>query len=144
MIERTSSSAWVKGVVEMFAAEGVDVDALFRDARLDIAVLNDPDGRFSIDDVSALWEMAVRCSGKTTLGLSKALAATYGSFGVVRYAMMACPTLLAALERLARYMDVVSNAATFALTEAADGHWFELGHQGGERAVPRQIGRAHV
>ena len=53
MIARTSSSAWVRGVVEMFAAEGIDVEALFRDARLDIATLRDPARRFSIDDVPA-------------------------------------------------------------------------------------------
>jgi len=35
-------------------------------------------------------------------------------------------------------MNVVSNAATFSLTPDADGHWFELGHLGGERPVPRQ------
>ena len=50
MIARTSSSTWVRGVVEMFATEGIDVEALFRDARLNIAVLLDPAGRFSIDD----------------------------------------------------------------------------------------------
>ena len=138
MIARTSSSAWVRGVVEMFAAEGVDVEALFRDARLDIAILRDPAARFSIDDVSVLWEMAVARSGKATLGLSRELALTYGKLGVVGHAMMACPTLLAALQQLAHCMDVVSNAATFALTPDADGHWFELGHLGGERPVPRQ------
>lgn len=138
MIARTSSTAWVRGVVDMFRAEGLDAQALFRDAALDIGVLDDPDGRFSIDDVSALWEMAVARSGKSTLGLSKELAITHGNLGLVRYAMMACPTLLAALERLVRYMNVVSNAATFSLTEDVEGYWFELGHQGGERPVPRQ------
>ena len=52
MIARTSSSAWVRGVVEMFEAEGLDTAALFREAGLDLAVLGDPAGRFSIDDVS--------------------------------------------------------------------------------------------
>jgi AraC-like DNA-binding protein len=137
-IARTSSSGWVRGVVEMFAAEGVDVDALFRDAGLDIARLNDPAGRFSIDDVSVLWEMAVARSGKATLGLLKELAETYGKLGVVGYAMMASPDLLSALRQLVRYMNVVSNAATFALAEDGDGYWFELGHVGGERPVPRQ------
>jgi len=138
VIERGSSAAWVKGVLEMFAAEGVDVDALLRDAGFDAGVLNDTQRRFSIDEVSLLWEMAVARSGKATLGLSKELAATYGKLGVVGHAMMACPTLLAALQQLARSMDVVSNAATFVLTPDADGHWFELGHLGGDRPVPRQ------
>ena len=138
MIERGSSAAWVRGVVEMFAAEGVDVGALLRDAGFDAGALDDPYRRFSIDEVSMLWEMAVSRSGKATLGLSKELAATYGKLGVVGHAMMASPTLLAALERFARYLSVVSSAATFALTAAPEGHWFEFGHEGGERPVPRQ------
>ncbi|MEO6898311.1 MAG: AraC family transcriptional regulator [Caldimonas sp.] len=138
MIARTSSAAWVGGVAQMFVAEGLDVDQLFRDAGLDVCVLDDADGRLSIDDVSVLWEMAVARSGKQTLGLSKELAVTYGNLGLVRYAMMACPTLLTALERLARYMNLVSNAATFSVTEDTSGHWIELGHHGGERPVPRQ------
>jgi AraC-like DNA-binding protein len=138
VIERGSSAAWVKGVLEMFAAEGVDVDSLLRDAGFDAGVLNDTQRRLSIDEVSLLWEMAVERSGKTTLGLSKDLAATYGKLGVVGHAMMASPTLLAALERFARYLNVVSNAATFVLTAAPEGHWFEFGHEGGERPVPRQ------
>jgi AraC-like DNA-binding protein len=138
MIARTSSSAWVRGVVEMFAAEGIDVLALFRDAGLDIAVLHDPAGRFSIDDISALWEMAVSRSGNVRLGLRRDLALTYGKLGIVGHAMMACPTLLAALQGLVRSMNVVSNAATFSLSADVDGHWFELGHLGGERPVPRQ------
>ena len=138
MIERGSSAAWVKGVLEMFAAEGVDVDALLRDAGFDAGVLDDTQRRYSIDEVSLLWEMAVERSGKATLGLSKDLAATYGKLGVVGHAMMASPTLLVALERFARFLNVVSNAATFALTAAPEGHWFEFGHEGGERPVPRQ------
>ena len=138
MIARTTSTAWVKGVVEMFSAEGLDVDELFRTAGLDVATLDDPAMRFQIDDVSVLWELAVERSGNETLGLSRELAATYGNFDVVAYAMMTCQTLLEGLMRLARYMNVVSNAATFALTPAADGHWLELGHMGGDRPVPRQ------
>lgn len=138
MIARTSSTAWVRGVVDMFVAEGLDARGLFSAAGLDIAVLDDPAGRLSIDDVSLLWELAVARSGNGTLGLSRTLAARHGNLGVVRYAMMACPTLGEALQRLVRYMNVVSNAATFAMTPAEGGWWFELGHQGGERPVPRQ------
>jgi AraC-like DNA-binding protein len=138
VIASTSSSAWVTGVVDMFAAEGVDTHALFGDAGLEIGRLEDPEFRFSIDDVSQLWERAVARSGKVTLGLSRELAIAYGNLGLVRYAMMACPTLLVAFERLVRYMNVISDAATSSLTPEGDGHWIELGHRGGERPVPRQ------
>lgn len=138
MIDRNSSATWVRGVVEMFAAEGVDTVALLHDAGFDRAALDDPAHRFSIDDVSALWELAVARSGKQTLGLNRELAASYGKLGMVGYAMMACPTLLAALERFVRYRSVVSNAATFELRDAPEGRWLELGHAGGEQPVPRQ------
>lgn len=138
MSERNTSSNWVRGIVEMFAAEGVDTDDLLHAAGIDRASLDDADRRFSIDDVSVLWELAVARSGKATLGLSRELAATYGKLGVVGYAMMACPTLQAALELLMRSMTVVSNAATCHLSDAPEGRWFELGHLGGERPVPRQ------
>src|SRR5450755_2027627 len=123
MIARTSSAAWVKGVVDMFSAEGLDVEELFDLAGLDLAALNDPAGRFPIDDVSVLWQLAVARSGKTTLGLSRELTTTYGNLDVVAYAMMTCQTLLEGLDRLARYMNVVSDAATFVLTPAAGGYW---------------------
>lgn len=138
MIARTSSAAWVKGVAEMFTAEGLDVAALFRAAGLDLALLGEPAARLSIDDVSRLWELAVERSGKPHLGLSRALAVAHGNPGVMRYAMLACPTLRAALQLLVRYMNVLSNATTSALTDTAEGGWFALGHQGGERPVPRQ------
>lgn len=138
MIERTSSAAWVRGVADMFAAEGQDVAALFAQAGLDLRLLDEPEARFTIDDVSLLWELAVRRSGKPTLGLRRELAATYAKLGMVGFAMMACPTLLQALQRMQRYMDVVSNAATFAIADDAQGCWIELGHLGGARPVPRQ------
>ncbi len=139
MITRTSSAAWVKGVVEMFSAEGLDAASLFEAAGLDIASLDDPAARFRIDDISALWDLAVARSGKQTLGLSRDLAASHGNLDVVAHAMLTCQTLLQGLQRLARYMNVVSNAATFVLTaNRSGGHWLELGHMGGDRPVPRQ------
>lgn len=138
MIARTSSSAWVHGVLAMFEAEGVAVAPLLATAGIDPRRLDDPAGRFSIDEVSLLWEEAVARSGKRTLGLDRALAGTYGKLGMAGYAMMACPTLHAALQRLRLAMDLVSNAATFGLEECARGCWFTLGHLGGERPVPRQ------
>jgi AraC-like DNA-binding protein len=138
MIARTSSATWVKGVTDVFAAEGLDVEDLFDMAGLDVAALHDPAMRFLIDDVSVLWELAAARSGKATLGLSRELAMTYGNLDVVAYAMMTCQTLLEGLHRLARYMNVVSDAATFALAPTSGGYWLELGHLGGERPVPRQ------
>lgn len=138
MTERTSSATWLKGVADMFAAQGLDVPALFAGARLDMAKLNDPQARFSADDMSVLWEHAVAQSGNPHLGLSRDLAARYGNFDLVGYAMVSSPTLLAGLQRLADAMAVVSDAATFNVALQGGACALTLGHLGNKRPVPRQ------
>lgn len=85
-----------------------------------------------------LWQLAVSRSGKPTLGLSRELAARHGNLDTLGHAMVCSPDLRAGLERLARYLAVVSDAATFALEPDARGHWLVLGHVGSRRPVPRQ------
>ena len=62
---------WVKGVAETLKAEGLDVAALFHDARLDTTALSDPDSRFRTERVSLLWQLAVARSGNLAIGLAK-------------------------------------------------------------------------
>lgn len=138
MNARTSSAAWLKGVADMFAAEGLDVPALFSDAGLDFCALQDPNARFSADTISHLWELAVARSGQPNLGLNRALAASYGNLDVVGYAMLSSANLLEGFQRLARYLAVVSDAATLEVLPDARGHWLVLGHIGARRPVPRQ------
>lgn len=138
MTARTSSAAWLKGVADMFTAEGLDAPALFAEVGLDFQALGDPDARFSADTISQLWELAVVRSGKPNLGLNRALAASYGNLDVVGYAMLSSATLLEGFERMARYLAVVSDAATLEVLPDARGHWLVLGHIGATRPVPRQ------
>jgi AraC-like DNA-binding protein len=138
MTERTSAATWLKGVAHMFAAQGLDVPALFANARLDIHQLDDPQARYSADDMSVLWELAVAQSGNPRLGLSRDLAARFGNFDLVSHAMVSCPTLLAGLQHLAEAMAVVSNAATFAVAVQGQVCALTLGHLGNRRPVPRQ------
>lgn len=135
---RTSSGAWLRGVLDMFAAEGLDVPALLRDCGFDASGLDRSEARFPADDISQLWQTAVARSGKATLGLSRELAARHGNLDMVGHAMSCSPHLQAGLERLARYLAVVSDAATFALEPEPRGHWLVLGHVGSRRPVPRQ------
>jgi len=135
---RTSSGAWLRGVLDMFAAEGVDVPSLLRDCAFDAAGLDRADARFPADDISQLWQLAVARAGKSTLGLSRELAARHGNLDTLGHAMTCSPHLEAGLERLARYLAVVSDAATFELDADARGTWLVLGHVGSRRPVPRQ------
>lgn len=123
----------------MFSAQGVDTPELLACAGLDPARLDDLQQRFSVDDVSQLWEHAVRLSGNPALGLDRTLAARHVNMDLTAYVMLSSTHLRAALENLARYMAVVSDAALFSLEPDADaGCWLVLGGLGNERPVPRQ------
>jgi len=60
------------------------------------------------------------------------------SFDVVAYAMMSSPNLLGLLERLVRYVGIVSDAANLAVTEDQEGCRMILELFGGGQPVPRQ------
>ena len=42
MAERTTAAAWVKGIAEMLAAEGLDVGKLFEASGIDVTALAAP------------------------------------------------------------------------------------------------------
>lgn len=137
-MERTSSSTWIKGIADMFASQGLDVPRLFQGAGLDIRLLDQPDARFSAEQVTTLWDLAVAWSRNPALGMDRELASRYVNLDVVGYAMLSSPTLRAGLESMARCVALISDAATFELVPQGGNCWLVLGHTGNTARVPRQ------
>lgn len=135
---RTTSTAWVKGIAEMLETVGLDRHAVFIEAGLDLAVLDDPHGKFATEALSRLWEVAAARSGNPAIGLAMSHIARPASFDVITYAIMSCQNLLAGLERLVRYTRIVSDAVILSLQEDVDGHWLDMEVIGGDRPVPIQ------
>lgn len=135
---RTSSAAWLEGVLSMFEAEGLDVPSLLRDAGFDPDSLHRQNARIPVDEISVLWQLAVARAGKPTLGLARDLAATHSKLGTVGHAMACSADLGAALVRLTRYMAVISDATAFSLQREARGCWMVMEHTGGSLPIPRQ------
>ena len=136
--QRSSAAFWVKGVAEALKAGGLDVPALLGEAGFDAAALNDPDARFPTERVSLLWQLAVARSGNPAIGLSTSNVVRPASFDVVAYTMMSAPNLLGILKRLARYVAIVSDAASVAVTEDHERCRMTLELFGGGQPVPRQ------
>ncbi len=138
-MKRTSSATWVKGIAGMFASQGLDLPKLFAAAGIDIAQLQQPEARFDAEEITRLWELAVAWSGNSALGMDRELTSRHVNFDLVGYVMLASPTLKAGLKSFARYLAVISDAATFELEPQGSQHcWLVLGHIGNTRPVPRQ------
>ncbi|HYX02576.1 MAG TPA: AraC family transcriptional regulator ligand-binding domain-containing protein, partial [Reyranella sp.] len=58
MSKRTTAAIWVKGILDMLAAERLDVPALLAAAGIDAAGLDAPGARLSTDKISLLWQLA--------------------------------------------------------------------------------------
>src|SRR5215467_3134148 len=134
----SSAAFWVKGIAETLKTEGLDVAALFHEAGLDTTALSDPDSRFPTERVSRLWQLAVARSGNPAIGLANSSVAKPASFDVVAYTMLSSPHLLGILERVNRYVGIVSDAASLVVTEDGEGCRMILELFGGGEPVPRQ------
>jgi AraC-like DNA-binding protein len=134
----TCAAFWLKGVAETLKAGGLDVAALFDKAGLNMAALSDPDSRFPTEGVSLLWQLAVARSGNPAIGLLNWNVVKPASFDVVAYTMMSSPSLLGLLQRVVRYVGIVSDAASLAVTEDHEACRLILELFGGGQPVPRQ------
>lgn len=134
----TSSAAWLQGVLAMFEAEGIDVPELLRDAGFDPETLHGQNARVPVDEITVLWQLAVKRTGRPTLGLDHALATTHSKLGTVGHVMAASSTLDEALQRVVRYIGAISDATAFSLHTEPRGTWIAIDHTGGTLPIPRQ------
>lgn len=143
MTQRTSSAAWVRGIADMFAAEGLPAVELCAEAGIDLQALQQQpqtQTRVDVDRVSRLWEAAATRYGQPGLGLARDLASRYGNVDLVGYALASGPNLLIGFEHLQRQMALISDATTFEMKRdpRGQGYWLALSHIGATRPIPRQ------
>ena len=125
-VQRTIASAWMRGVADQLRAQRLDVPALFREAGLDIRVLERADGRLPVEQVDQLWALAAERSGQPFVALVRATADNPTSFDVLAYAMMSCQNLAEAVVRLVQYCAVVSDAVDLRVVDMAEGCRIEV------------------
>ena len=121
--ERTTSSAWMRGVAKTLQQHGLDSPALFKEAGLSIDNLDDPDFRWPTEEESRLWTLAAERSGNPDIGLFNPHLPRPDQYGIVGYVMMSSPDLLTGFTRFIRYICLVSDAVTIALEPGDGGRW---------------------
>ena len=138
MSKMTTSAVWLRGIVEMLTAEGIDARAVFAGAGIDPALQEAPGARIATEKLSRLWEVAVERSDNPSIGLAQHHVVKPASFDVVGYTMMSCANLQAAFERLERYLRILSDALTMRQGEENGCYRVSFELHGGDRPVPRQ------
>ena len=103
------SVAYLQGLLDYLARQGVDATALLRRAQLNPEHLAQRDQRIAASTYLDLLGGAVALSGDDCLGLHLGEAVRPGYYGVLGYLIMSCATLSDALHRQARYAALVGN-----------------------------------
>jgi AraC-like DNA-binding protein len=135
--ETSSSSAWVRGITDLFAACGVDRQQLFDGAGIAIERLQSPHSRFTSAEINRLWRLAVDSTGNPALALDRTLAERHINMDIPAQAMWPGPHLLAGVQGLSRYLELTADAAAFSVEPGEGGRWLVLG-PGSRPGLPRQ------
>jgi AraC-like DNA-binding protein len=138
MTSRTTSSPWLKGVIDMMANAGLDTAELMRIAGIDRALLLDRDGRVPTETMSRLWRVAVERTGNPEIGLIGSVLPMPGNFDVIGYSMLSSSNLRAALQSISRHMRLVSDAAEVTLEPDGENVLARFDLYGGREPIPRQ------
>jgi len=108
----TSSSvsvAYLQGLLDYLARQGVDSAGLLERVQLSPQVLAQRDQRIAASTYLELLGHGIRLTGDEYLGLHLGEAVRPGYYGVLGYLIMSCATLADALHRQARYATLVGN-----------------------------------
>lgn len=131
------SAAWVRGVVHLFASQGVTADALLQAARIDPERLRHIHERFPLPEVDRLWAFAVAKTGNPTLGLDPALIRRHMDLNPAAQTMWSSQDLGDGLRVLAQYLALIHDVTAFTLAADRGDRWLVLQH-GADGAGPRQ------
>ncbi|WDU64091.1 AraC family transcriptional regulator [Pseudomonas poae] len=126
MSERTTSSSWASAIVQSLEMDGVNCSELFEHLGMSFSALGDPDARFAQDDMTRLWQLAVKVSGNPAISLNMARVVRLSATNVVGYALMSSRNLHEGISNLVRYQRIIGDGADFSFHPMLDGYELTL------------------
>ncbi len=106
----TLSAPSVGLLLHVLRQQGHDVEAICREVGLEQAVVQDVNGRITVEQVQKLWDVAIAVTGDPDLALHVAESINPTSMGTIAYVMMNAPTLHESLKKLCKYQDIICEA----------------------------------
>ena len=110
--EAQFSINFIRNIVYYSAGLGKDIVALCKEANFPPERLATPDEMVSGAVVERVWQTAIARVGDPELGLHIGEALQPTALGLIGFVMLSCTTLGAALDKLARYWNLMSNATS--------------------------------
>lgn len=99
--EFTTIAAWPLALQQALQQQGIDPAPLFQQADIDTGQLqHNPDGRVSVERMTQLWHLSETATANPAFGLIVGQCSQPLHFRALGLMMMACDTLLQALEKL--------------------------------------------
>ena len=122
----TALTSWARAIRQALEQSGVDALALFAQAGLDPALMQDPNARYPVAATARLWRLSVAATGDEAFGLRVACCVTPTTFHALGYSLVASPTLMDAFNRLVRYFRIVADAGELRFHANAEQCEFEI------------------
>lgn len=120
----------LRALVRFAEGRGLAVEPLIADARIDRAMLDDPQARLPAPAADGLFGRIIEASGDPLLHLRMAPEIPQGAFQVIDFLASSAGTIGEGYAALARYFCIVHQSVSF-----------EIEHEGGEHRFVHRVGR---
>ncbi len=122
----TTITSWAAAIHRALEARQLPADAILTSVGLDLKLLNDPNGRYPVSAMSALWNKAIRETGDPAFPLAVPAYVQPGTLHGLGLALLASQSIHDASLRLQRFSHIVSDAANVLLHDSFDPHCVEF------------------
>ena len=142
-------SACLAHFAEVARSVGIEPTKMLRRARLPLACLNDQNMRIAVESVRRLLEASATAAGVEQFGLRMAERGGLANMGAVGLVVREQATVGAAIETLARFIHIQSEAMRLEIERWDDvitiGMLLRIGHQRAKRqSIEYAVGRLHA
>lgn len=141
MLHEPTSLASLTGLLTTSLREeyGIDPAPIFSEAGVPLPSSISPQRRHPVTKMRRLWELSKEASGDQTIGLKTGQYAKPGHFYAFGYSWLASATLYDAMQRLARFSQLVTTAlAKVDVVETADSFALSARFTKGSNAPPKE------
>lgn len=110
----------IRDIVYGAAARGASLQELCRSLDIDVADLNDSEKRIDFKKAYKAWELAVKLTGDSLLGLHLGESTNPSILGLVGHLMQSSPDLLHAFKNVSVYSEVATTMFHYRVKEKKD------------------------